>query len=293
VRVLVANHHLAQRRGSEVFTETLVRELLRRGHAVDVFAFVFGEVASRLPAEVRLVSREALERETYDLALISHNTCQRAVGRRAPVVVTCHGTVPAEEQPCGGADRYVAVSSEVADHLRSSGFDATIILNGVDCERFSPAGSPSPELRRVLLLSNYDGAIPIVREACDRAGVEFRRVGGAHGCEDIAAAINGSDLVVTVGRGVYEALACGRNVVVFDRRDYDAVQGADGFVTPERLPAMIRCNCSGRAFGMRWGVDELADAFTAYDPALAGAHRAFAVEHFDVRKSADRYLSLA
>ncbi len=292
MRILVANHHLCQWRGSERFTVTLVKELVRRGHEVHVYACLLGAVAQRLSRISRLLRSDELSWRRYDLALISHNTCQAAFENRAPVVMTCHGTVPLQEQPVTGADAYVAVSEEVQDHLRARGFSALVIRNAVDCEDFRPTRPLSPTLRRVLLLSNYTGAVDGARAACEMVGAEFEWVGGPRSRADVAGAINAADLVVTVGRGVYESLACGRNVVVFDRRDYDPVQGADGFATPDTLPEMLRCNCSGRARALDWGVDELAGAFQRYDPRLGEANRAFALEHFNVRSAVKRYLEL-
>lgn len=293
MRILVTNHHLAERCGSETFTGTLVEELARRGHDVDVFAFVLGAVSADIARHARIVSLAELRRRAYDLALVSHRSCQLALEGVAPLIRTCHGVQHELEQPAPGAAAIVSVSEEVAAHVRSAGYETSIIRNGVDCARFRPTRPLSPDLGRVLLLSNYEAAEAIVAAACDTLGVAFRRVGGAHRVANVEEAINEADLVVTLGRGVYESLACGRNVVVFDRRDYDAVQGADGFLCAETLDHALTCNCSGRAYGYEWDVSDVADALRRYDPALCEAHRALALDRFDVSKQLDRYLEVA
>lgn len=304
MRILVGNHHLAHWCGSETFTATLVRALVRDGHTVEVFAAIQGEVSESLAPLARVVCNQYLERlqwatepdpePPYDLVLTSHHTAQKAAEGLGRVhITTCHGVVPDLEQPHPGADAYVAISEEVEEHLTSRGFASTVIRNGVDTTRFRPCRPLPARLERVLLLSNYDAAEPIVREAAERVGARFRRVGGAASVASVAGPIDESDLVVTLGRGAYEAMAAGRNVVVFDRRDYDDVQGADGFVTPDDLPELLRHNCSGRARGLTWGVDELADAFRRYDPEVGDALRAYAVEHLDVHRQVEAYLGLA
>jgi hypothetical protein len=304
MRILVGNHHLAAWCGSETFTATLVRELVRQGHTVEVFACVLGEVSESLAPLARVVCRQYLSRlrwatevdpePPYDLVLTSHHTAQQAAEGLGRVHLTiCHGVVPDLEQPHPGADGYVAVSEEVRDHLASHGFASTVIRNGVDTGRFRPYRHLPARLERVLLLSNYDGAEPVVREATEAVGARFRRVGGASAVPNVAGAIDEADLVVTVGRGAYEAMSAGRNVVIFDRRDYDEVQGADGFVTPDDLPQLLTHNCSGRTRSLRWGAPELADALRRYDPAMGNALRDYAVEHLDVRVQVERTLALA
>jgi len=304
MRILVGNHHLAHWCGSETFTATLVRALVRDGHTVEVFAAIQGEVSESLAPLARVVCNQYLERlqwatepdpePPYDLVLTSHHTAQKAaMGLGRVHITTCHGVVPDLEQPHPGADAYVAVSEEVHEHLASRGFASTVIRNGVDTTRFRPCRPLPARLERVLLLSNYDAAEPIVREAAGRVGARFRRVGGAASVSNVAGPIDEADLVVTLGRGAYEAMSAGRNVVIFDRRDYADVQGADGFVTPDDLPELLRHNCSGRARGLDWGVDELADAFRRYDPDVGDALRAFAVEHLDVHRQVEAYLALA
>jgi len=270
----------------------MARELARRGHEVDLFAFVLGEAAEQAKRLSTVRRLDAVKGRSYDLLLVNHNSCQRALGGLGPVITTCHGTTPTLEQPVEGAEHYVSISEEVADHLSDLGFDSVVIRNGIDCDEFKPVRPLPDSLGRVLLLSNYEGAVPIVRAACERLGVEFLRAGGAYARRDVARAINEADLVVTVGRGVYESLACGRNVVVFDRRDYDAIQGADGFVTGDDLPDLLRRNCSGRARGYRWSVGDVADALRMYDPRLGETHRRYALEQLNVRHQVDRYLEM-
>jgi glycosyltransferase involved in cell wall biosynthesis len=142
-RILLASNHLVQPGGSETWTLTVAAELIRREYEVVVYSPQVGPFAEAFPC--RVVGEV---RGKFDLGLVNHNTCIE-VARSAcrKVIMTCHGTFPPLEQPVSGADRYVAISEEVLAHLKSLGYDATVIWNPIDCEIFSPTRPRSQRQR--------------------------------------------------------------------------------------------------------------------------------------------------
>lgn len=285
MKILLANNHLFQLGGSETFTYTLAKEFERRGHDVDVFAI---EKGGLFTLRLNIVDEPA---DSYDLILVSHRSCLPRVSRtKGPKIFTSHGVFPELEQPCLGADHYVAISDEVARHLRSKGFDPTVIHNGVDCERFSPRQPLRSNLGRVLCLSQSDQAKSMVKTACAALGIEFF---SARGVWEIENLMNDADLVVTLGRGAYEAMACGREVIVFDYRWYIGAPFGDGIVTIEKYSKMLECNFSGRSYKQEFTVEDLANEFTKYNPMMGEFNRSTALKCFDVRHQADSYLKLA
>lgn len=100
----------------------------------------------------------------------------------------------------------------------------------------------------------------------------------------------GFDLVLGYGRSAYEAMSCGRNVIVF------GVNGGDGFVTPAEFGPMFERNCSG--WGTRKlerGAADLWERFSAelrrFDPEAGKANRRLAVEQLDVERHLDSFLA--
>ena len=288
-KILVANHHLEKLGGSETFTYTLTGELVRSGHEIDLFTFHPGFVSDRIKQDFNV---NIQIRDSYDLILASHNTTVNHLKGRGFIIQTCHGIYPDLEQPSPYADFHVAISKEVKDHLKSLGFDSEIIWNGIDCERFSPVIRKyrTTELKTVLSLSKNEKANEMIRQACQVAGIDFiSRV--KNKVWDIEKDINNADLVISLGRGVYEAMACGRPVVIFDNRSYSG-NYADGIITKENISGIMENNCSGRHFRMRFTARDLVEEFKKYDPAINGFLRDFAVKNLNIKTQTKKYLEI-
>ena len=206
MRILLANNHLAQYGGSERWTETMYRTLSRE-HDVDVFTFTDNVVfeAPRFdPAK------------QYDLGLINHNTCLRhlAGAKIKARIFTSHGVLPPLEHAIPGADEYVGVSEETADAIP---FQATVIRNPIDVAAFSPTRQVNDTLQNILFLSNNQGqALDVIRRAA--TGYNLEVIGRQRQVKNVVDWINAADLVIGLGRSAYEAMACNRNVVIYDKR---------------------------------------------------------------------------
>lgn len=253
-------------------------ELVRLGHTVHVYTPIPNTIWPDMPPYRPDV--------TYDLGLLNHNNCLEALrGRNInKIVFTSHGVIPQPEWPVDGADIYVAVSEEVRDSDKMAGRNAVVIRNPIDTFKFS-SRPVSKNLRNVLFLSNYGWK---VQETIDAAteGLHLERIGGNRRVHDIEKHIAAADLVIGLGRSVYEAMSMAKNVIVYD------YQGGDGFVTPENIFRFRERNCSGRTNRLYYTPEQLRAELDKYDPALGPELRAYILEHNDVRKIADQYLSL-
>jgi hypothetical protein len=274
VRVLLATNHLSRVGGSERHAETLYRTLTAAGHRVDVY--VHTQKNYLIPEAAGLKAGAS-----YDLALVSHTTCLQALrGMAARTVFTSHGVLPALERAEPGADVYVGVSEEVCAAIP---FPSVLIRNPIDTERFRPVRPVNDQLRRILFLSTHQGeALPVVQAAA--RGYELEVLGRGAVTGDVPAAINRADLVVGLGRSAVEAMACGRNVVVFDYR------GGDGMVTADNVDLLKRRNFSGRTHQRWFTADELRAEFERYDPAVN--LRPYVLAEHEVSAVARAYLSL-
>lgn len=296
MKILVGNNKLRNPGGSETYTYTLVHELVKRGHdVVCVAAGADGITSDRIrrlgvPVIFKRVSG------AYDLALLSHSTSIELVGNvHAFKVQTCHGIFHKLEQPIPGLDAYVAISQEVYSHLIEKGYNSTVIYNGVDCDRFSPSVRKiSPALSSVLSLGHSDKANNMVREVCVRIGCKcIVRNKYNTPVWEMEHLISLADLVVGLGRGIYEAAACGRNAVIFDYRSYMGKSSiGDGFVTYNNFNQFLLNNCSGRYSNRVFKSDDLYDELLKYHPGMGDKLRLFALDYLNIEKQVDKYLAL-
>ena len=287
-RVLISNNFMQNLGGSETFTYTLGKELEKRGYKVDLFTPMQGQVSEDFYSISNIMN---IQKE-YEYLFINHNTCldlilksERGKGIK---IFTSHGTTPELEQPIDGADFYVAISEEVKQHMKKLGYKAEVIMNGIDCDRFTPKDKLNTKAKRVLSLCKNDNGHQLVEEACQIAGLEFTKANGVWRIEDL---INKADIVVTLGRGAYEAMACGRAVVVYDNRLYNGSIG-DGMITKDNIGKLVKKNCSGRAFNKEFTAKELAKEFKKYNVSMGKLNRNYAVKHFNIKTQLDKYFAI-
>ena len=299
MQILITNHHLALLGGTETATYTLALALREAGHGVALATVETGAVSSALVSEGFEVATDlrAWAGRRFDV-IHAHHNAMALVARHhfpaTPMIFVGHGIIPPLEQPPSvplGIAVFVAVSEEVrrswADKYGIE--NAEVVMNAVDCERFSPAEPIRPRLERVLVLSNHfpPDLRTLVGDACSRIGANLRFAGLENGAVwDTERLINSADLVVSLGRGVVEAAACGRAVLILDRH------GCDGLLTPESYPEVRVNNFSGRRYARRFDLDSLLTELARYSPAMGEANRDLALQHHDIRDAAETYLSL-
>jgi hypothetical protein len=107
--------------------------------------------------------------------------------------------------------------------------------------------------------------------------------------EDI---INKADLVIGLGRSAYEAIACGRTVIIFDERDYFESY-SDGYLTVHTIPKWVENNCSGRYSKKEFSTEDLVQELEKYSENDGKQLRQFAVDHFNIVSKVDDYLEYA
>ncbi len=296
MKILLTNHHLALLGGTETAAYTLALALRGAGHEVSIATVEPGAVS------------EALEKVGFEVAvdlgewrgrgfdvIHAHHNAMALTARyhfpRTPMIFVGHGVLPELEQPPSvdlGIGVFAGVSEEVRDAWRHKhGIEDTeVVRNAVDCERFHPREPVGAALKRVLVLSNHfpDELRAVVGKACDQVGAEI----GYCGLEDGAVwnteeAVNAADLVISLGRGIVEAMACGRAALVFDWH------GADGIVTADNYQEIRKHNFSGRRFRRELDAEGLAEEMRKYQPEMGETNRALALEHHDIRKAVSHY----
>lgn len=289
MNILLGTHYLAKTGGTENYTYALAMELKRLGHDVEYFAFDCGRTASRLEEQ----GIPFMTRQHYDLILANHTTVVEKLWTFGFLIQTCHGTLPELEQPSPYADAYVAVSPEVRQHLQSLGYEATVIPNGIDCRRFFPKRPVSQKLSSVLSLCHSDIANDFIERCCQRAGLKLIQCNKfKENVWEIEEVINECDLVIGLGRSAYDALACGRCVLVYDYRDYMREFLGEGMITPDTITQSMSCNCSGRARRMKYDEASFVEEMQKYSPELAAWSREYALKHLNIEGAVQSYLTI-
>ena len=290
MRILLGTHYLAKTGGTECYTYALAMELKRLGHDVEYFANVLGHTSNR----VEELGVPFMTGGTYDLILANHTTVVPAVYKMGYTIQTCHGAIAELEQPSPYADAHVAVSLEVADNLRSKGYEpVAIIHNGIDCDRFYPKHPVNDNLRTVLSLCQGERGHNFVKRCCERAGYEFIRADKyTDNVWDIERLINQADLVVGLGRSVYDAMSCGRCALIYDFRDYVGHTLADGLVTLETIRRSMRYNCNGKAINRHFDDDSFIAEMQKYSPTIAKWGRSYATRFLNIKHVVKKYLNI-
>ncbi len=291
MNILVTNHWLKKLGGSEMFTYTLIAALKKAGHDVDLFTNQPGMVSDRIASDLKVYFKRL--QDSYDLILANHNTCVRSVYDRGPVIQTCHGIYPKLEQPSDKARAWVSISREVKNYLKCMGKESTLVYNGIDCNRFKPVTSPQKKIRKVLSLSHSEELNNMLASMLANYRVKLVTINKYRNpVWEIESLMQECDLVISLGRGAYEAMACGCAVLVLDYRPYMKAVLGDGIITCNNINDLMLNNCSGRRL-MRNDVREmLTESFDNYSPDMCEYNRHFAVNNLNIREKVNQYLSV-
>lgn len=278
LRILITNHGLQQRAGSELYVRELALGLLRNGHSPIVYSTKLGEVASEIrEATVPVVDKLSQVAVQPDLIHGQHHVETMTAllhFPHTPAVFFCHGWLPWEETPPHFPRilRYVAVDDTCRDRLVCEHGIAEqrvrVILNFVDLKRFVARDELPSRPRRALVFSNSASEttyLGTVREACQRAGIALDVVGSNAGAtskrpEEI---LGQYDIVFAKARCALEALAVGTAVILCDR------VGVGPMVTTTELEHLRRLNFGIRSLQGTIDSDALEKEIARYDAADA------------------------
>ncbi|WP_370392213.1 UDP-glycosyltransferase [uncultured Winogradskyella sp.] len=225
----------------------------------------------------------------YDLILANHKTTVDKLYKKGFVIQTCHGIYPSLEQPNPKANGFVSISQEVQDHLGKLGFPSILVHNSINLERFKPKKNINRKLKSVLSMCHSEKANLFIEDICEKLNLKYTEAYKYNSSIwDIENKINNSDLVVGLGRSAYEAMACGRPVLVYDDRKYFKSCG-DGYIR-DILGLSLKKNCSGRYFNKKFDELQLIEELRKYNYDDSAFFREFAKLELDVRKNIDFYL---
>lgn len=286
-KILVANHQLDKLGGTETYTYTIIEELCRLGYEVEYFTIVKGYVSEKIESDFGV---HFMKSKKYDLILANHNSCVREVFQKGFVVQTCHGIYPYLEQPSKYADSFVAISEEVFNHLLKLGFASKIIYNGINTEKFRPYQPINNILKNVLSLSQSNDVNKVIREICQKSNLNFFSINKfKQQIWQMEEYYNDADLIVGLGRSAYEAMSCGRPVIIYDHRPYSKNLG-DGYVKRDKMGKLLANNFSGRYSNKLYSPSELKLEMDKYAIEDGQYLRDFIVSNLDIKNNILEYL---
>jgi hypothetical protein len=293
MKILLANNKLRYLGGTETYTYALAKQLVKTGHRVEAFTFRKGLISYRMKRDLGVETTNADGK--YDAVLANHSTTVKALGEKKAgfIIQTCHGVTTALEQPSPFAHAYVAISNELSTHVRSiTEVKTPVILNGIDCQRFKPGKPVGRNLRKVLSLAHDDRLNDLLEDNFRKYGIGFFRLNKRiNPVWEVERYINEADMVISLGRGAYEAMACGRPVLVVDRRPGRELKG-DGIILPGNIEKLIACNCRGQACQNNNITQMVETAIENYSPGLGEWGRGYAVENLNIEKQSEKYIAL-
>jgi hypothetical protein len=250
MRILLTNHELAQRTGTEVLTAELAFGLRARGHEVAVFTWRPGALAERIndggvpvvadPRRVPFVP-EVIHGQ-HHLTTMAALTAWPDV----PGLYFCHGVRPFDEQPPRHTrlHRYLSMAAINNGWLAATAGVApdrvATVPNWFDPARFRAMDAVAAEgafaaADRAALFNNRIGPGPLfeaLAAGCAQQGLGLVGIGrGFDSATDSPETeLRKYAVVFATGRSALEAMACGCSVIPLD-----AVAGLGSLVTPENF----------------------------------------------------------
>ena len=289
--------------GSSTYTLTLATELKNRGHSVSVFSPFPKAVADEMRKRQISVHQnlQDLAARQYSFIIAQHNVISamaRSVLPETPMIFISHGKLLPqaylEQPPPIDIDirKYVAVSERIQKHLVDNhhipSCRVEVVRNFVDTQRFSPRSEISPAPRTVLLLCNRctRRIHKTVKGACRRLNLKLILVGGNKQVLNVEDYINRADIVISIGRGILEAMACGRAAIVY------GYLGGDGMVTKDNIDLLKGRNFSGRVFRKNYNVNDLVEEIRKYDVSMGKINRQIVLREYNVSIATDRIIGI-
>lgn len=254
MNVLITQHRLKQRGGTEMYIFDLARNLIARGHRAIVYSPQVGELEAQFRAATIPVIDDLNRLQMIPDVIHGQHSIETLSAMlhfaETPAIYVLHDWGWVIDQPplLDRIATYIAVDETCYDRLvvrEGIPADRAIILqNAVDLDRFQKRPPLPKTPRKALMFSNYAAASEIkpIRTACSELGIDLNLVGSnaQNQTDQPEILLRQHDLVFAKGRCAREAIAVGCAVVVAD------AQLGGGLVTAENVQSMAGLNFGRR-----------------------------------------------
>lgn len=289
MNVLISSYYF-DLSGTPTYTKTLYNELVRRGHSVTIYSPVGGKLAEGLNVVGSLSGVAA-----PDVIIAQQNVCAEQMRQKFPTVPMVysahHATYELEQPPQCEVQWWTAINEEVRDNLIAKGVKVdkiSIIRDFVDTKIFKREVPVAYSLRRVLYISNYKKwkTYDVIEKACKKLNVRLKAIGAPYGRSyAVQDDINAADVVISIARGILEAMACERPCISFDKMK------GDGYITEEVYYESRKHQFGYDLCKHEFTADGLAEEMAKFDCLDGGKNRELILAHHDVKDGATRLLA--
>lgn len=289
MKILISAHSLDYS-GVPIYTLTLYRELVKRGHVVAVYSPHSGPLSRLMNVYTNFDGME-----TPDVILAQANKCaiwMKSAFPTVPMIFISHGVLPALEQPPRiPIDGYIAVNEQAADNMAGQYVPRDkihVIRDFIDTELFKPVNELR-DIPHVLHISNYKKwkTYKIIEAACKNLKLDFRAIGSPYGkSTDMQVDINQFDIVVGKGRCLLEAMSCGRAALSFNE------ELGDGYITKEMYMESRTRNFGGFQCRHAFTVQSMMRELAKYKKEDGATNRDLILKHHKLETEVDKILEV-
>jgi hypothetical protein len=269
--------------GTESYVFTVAEHLDRLAHEAVLYTPEGGPGLEVAHERALTVLRRGELADDFDAVLVQDAAVAYEVAESCPgacIVFVGHSENFEPQSPPqlpGTVDLAVAMNDRVEQRLRSFATHPEVVRlrQPIDTERFLAAGSLPQRPQHALLLSNNIVAdrASMLEGACEEVGLELVRVGGAGAqVTDPRPALAAADVVIGYGRGILEAMACGRAAFVYDWA------GGAGWVTADSYAPQEAGGFGGRSEPV-FDAAGLAEALAGYERSMGPVNHDLVLAH--------------
>lgn len=235
MKILIAVHNFDEIRGQQTFIGALINRWV--SDEITIFSPIKGKIADIYDIEVVNYLNDE-----YDFILMFHYfpELERA---KAYKVYYCNDTnARFFEFNLYKVDKFICISEEIQKKMAEFNISSEIIRNGINVNKFLDIVPVNEKIKSIMLF-NYipDKELITLKKVCEKnkINLDWRFLLYDNKKFWLERQMNNHDLIISVGRGCYEAMSCGREVLVWGNYGLDGLASSD-------FDNFLTCNCSGR-----------------------------------------------
>lgn len=310
MNIILGCNHLHELGGSEQHLFSLAEEFKKLKHNVYVLLGNFtlkGKMSKQLKEKLGIEVDVMPSNTRVDAVFLSHKS---TVNRFLKEVYTqkdlkfneknfyqiCHGVFSDLEAPHPSALlNYIAISEEVKISVKnqiSNSQKVYKILNPINTDYYYKTSS-NKKIKKVYSLSQNDDFNSKIKDICTFLGFTFKKNNKhTNPVFDIRENLEDADLVFSLGRGCYEAMSMGKNVIIADSRGYMSDSLMDGLVNSKNFNSFIINNCSGRFSKLEANTTNIIKEIDKYSLDNCESNRRTIIQSLDIKKIISDFLKL-